>query len=387
MKASEMAGRPVLGLDVGKQSHWACLLVAGEVRLSRPVANRERDLDALLSSVPEGTVVVVDQVRNIGALAVSRAMRAGLDVAYLDGLAAHRAAGMFAGDAKTDERDALVIARTAAGVPDALSDVAEPDGRLEAARLLASQRQHMVACATRDKNRLRSVLLESCPAFEAACDPSDPTWLALMERVGGPWQVLAASPASLGALTRGLDRAKVAAAREAAAGSTPPSRWRADAEGPEVRLLARRVREAREEAARLDAEIASLLADDPTYLALLTVPGVGPRTASELAIEVDVSRFPDHDHLASYCGLAPRNRSSGTSVRSVSASRGGNKRLKHLLVFSCGSLCRSDNRFGRYYRACRERGMSHGRAIKAVARKRLKVIYAVMRDRAPYEER
>lgn len=101
---------------------------------------------------------------------------------------------------------------------------------------------------------------------------------------------------------------------------------------------------------------------------------------------VDIGRFPDHDHLASYCGIAPRVRSSGTSVRSVRASRRGDARLKSLLIFSCNSLVRSSGRYGEYYRACRARGMGHGRALKAVARKRLRAIYAVMRDRVPYRE-
>ena len=79
-----------------------------------------------------------------------------------------------------------------------------------------------------------------------------------------------------------------------------------------------------------------------------------------------------------------RNRQSGTSISSVSASRQGNKRLKNLLIFSCNSLARSKNCFGDYYRKCRERGMCHGEALKAVARKRIKVIYAIMRDRVPY---
>ncbi|MCG5013950.1 transposase, partial [Collinsella aerofaciens] len=100
----------------------------------------------------------------------------------------------------------------------------------------------------------------------------------------------------------------------------------------------------------------------------------------------DIGRFPDHDHLASYCGIAPRVRSSGTSVRSVRASRRGDARLKSLLIFSCNSLVRSSGRYGEYYRACRARGMGHGRALKAVARKRLRAIYAVMRDRVPYRE-
>lgn len=298
VKAPSTRPAAVLGLDVGKSSHWACLIDRdGEVLASSPVRNREAELDALFASAPAGTLVVVDQFRNIGSLAVRRARAAGLGVAYLPGLAASRAAGLFAGEAKTDERDAAVIARTALGVPDSLSGVPGRGEALEAARALSSQRDHVVACATRDKNRLRAVLLESCPALEAAVDLSDRRWLEL-----------------------------------------------------------------------------------------LTVPGIGPRTAAQLAVSVDIGRFPDHDHLASYCGIAPRVRSSGTSVRSVRASRRSDARLKSLLIFSCNSLVRSSGRYGEYYRACRARGMGHGRALKAVARKRLRAIYAVMRDRVPYRE-
>ena len=65
----------------------------------------------------------------------------------------------------------------------------------------------------------------------------------------------------------------------------------------------------------------------------------------------------------------------------MSASRQGNRRLKNLLVFSCNCLARSRNRWGEY---CARWGMPHGKALKAVARKRIKVIYAVMRDKVPY---
>lgn len=290
VKAPSTRPAAVLGLDVGKSSHWACLIDCdGEVLASAPVRNREAELDALFASAPAGTLVVVDQFRNIGSLAVRRARAAGLGVAHLPGLAASRAAGLFAGEAKTDERDAAVIARTALGVPDSLSGVPGRDEALEA-------------------------------------------------------------------------------------------------ENRQVKFLAARISEALDEAGALEAETAALLEGDETYACLLTVPGIGPRTAAQLAVSVDIGRFPDHDHLASYCGIAPRVRSSGTSVRSVRASRRGDARLKSLLIFSCNSLVRSSGRYGEYYRACRARGMGHGRALKAVARKRLRAIYAVMRDRVPYRE-
>ena len=143
VKAPSTRPVAVLGLDVGKSSHWACLIDRdGEVLASAPVRNREAELDALFASAPAGTLVVVDQFRNIGSLAVRRARAAGLGVAYLPGLAASRAAGLFAGEAKTDERDAAVIARTALGVPDSLSGVPGRGEALEAARALSSVDVH-----------------------------------------------------------------------------------------------------------------------------------------------------------------------------------------------------------------------------------------------------
>ena len=342
VKAPSTRPAAVLGLDVGKSSHWACLIDrGGEVLASAPVRNREAELDALFSSAPAGTLVVVDQFRNIGSLAVRRARAAGLAVAHLPGLAASRAAGLFAGEAKTDERDAEVIARTALGVPDSLSGV---PGRGE--------------------------------ALEAAVDLSDRRWLELLAGFGGAW----------GIARSGAGGPRAEAAGEAAAASTAPPPALVEAENRQVRFLAARISEALDEAGALEAETAALLEGDETYACLLTVPGIGPRTAAQLAVSVDIARFPDHDHLASYCGIAPRVRSSGTSVRSVRASRRGDARLKSLLIFSCNSLVRSSGRYGEYYRACRARGMGHGRALKAVARRRLRAIYAVMRDRVPYRE-
>ncbi|MBQ3328856.1 MAG: transposase, partial [Eggerthellaceae bacterium] len=75
-----------LGLDVGKFFHWAYAVDReGTVLLSRRVANSEAELDAAIAELPADTLVVVDQRRNIGALAIRRARAAGRPVAYLPG--------------------------------------------------------------------------------------------------------------------------------------------------------------------------------------------------------------------------------------------------------------------------------------------------------------
>ena len=126
--------------------------------------------------------------------------------AYLPGLAAHGASKLFAGDAKTDERGAMVIAKTALGIPDALLAVADRPPEIEAARSLAAQRDFLTRENTRSKKRLRSILLESCPEFEAQADLSDPATLELMAAVGGPWSISEASSQAVGTLTRGCRR-------------------------------------------------------------------------------------------------------------------------------------------------------------------------------------
>lgn len=58
------------------------------------------------------------------------------------------------------------------------------------------------------------------------------------------------------------------------------------------------------------------------------------------------------------------------------------------LVYDGYAFCRqvrfsSRNRWGECYARCRDRGMPLAKALKALARKRLKVICAIMRDKIP----
>ena len=356
-----------LGVDVGKGSHWACGIDAsGAVVLSRPVANRAADIDRLLAEAGPGALVVVDQPRNVGALVLARARAAGMRVAYLPGLAMKRARDMLPGAAKTDEIDAEVIARAAAGMPLALREVPEEAPERAALRVLMARREASAAERTREKNRLRAALLELDPALEDAFSPSRRAHLEALAQ---------------GAPPGGGDQDPFAAALARAAGRGGPV---AAASLAVLAMGARAVMRLDGEVRELDALIAGALAGDETYACLLTVPGVGPRTAAALCVRVDISMFRSHDELASYCGLAPADRRSGTSVRSVGPQRGGDRRLKDLLVYSCNSVAHRPGRYGDYYAACRARGMGHNKALKATARKRLKVIFAVMRDRVPY---
>ena len=86
---------------------------------------------------------------------------------------------------------------------------------------------------------------------------------------------------------------------------------------------------------RLGAEIGELFEAHPFGLILGSLPGVGPRTGARMLAEIgDISRFANGSRLASYAGLAPVTRQSGSSIRGQTRSRRGNHRLKNAMYLS-----------------------------------------------------
>ena len=377
-----------LGIDVGKRSHRACAIDhAGTVLFNKPLSNSEQEIDDILAQAGGNCLVVVDQKRNIGLLAIRRARLKGLDVAYLPGIAMNRAASLFPGDAKTDERDAEVIARTALGVPGALRGIPEEASQTEKLRRLSAQRADLLAGRTRQKNRVRALLLESNPSFESSLDLGKPWALSLLAALGGPWNILDAGRRRFRSWmdkTPNANAVECEKVWESLKSATRVTEGQVEAEEYLIKSIAAHIVFLTEEIEALSSMIEADLAGDAAYKALLTVPGVGPKTAAQLVLSIAISDFKDHDALAAYVGLAPKNRQSGTSLSTVSGSKQGNKPLKNLLIYSCNSLIGGNSYYGKYYEACRARGMRHNKALKAVARKRLKVIYAVMRDTRPY---
>lgn len=381
-----------LGFDVGKSFHWACALVGDDAVVDRQVLNVRNDVRAAISEAMAlagegGVLVTVDQRNNIGALVVREARSMGCDVAYLPGFAENQARKMYPRLAKNDRFDAWVIAHTSLVSPQTLLPV--PDSK--ATRLLGSQRRHCVKLATQARNRLRAILLEGDPEFEASCDLAKPWIVGLLSELGGPTGIMSASKRKYNSLC-----AKLAAPRDEADGlrkrAESSSRLGFHPEGEDacVRWLAADILRADAEAERLKLVSSRMLADDECYRCLLTVPGVGPVCAEALVSLVDIGLFESHDQLASLCGLAPANSSSGTSIDHASSTRTGNKELKNLLIFTVNCLIGTKGYFGRYYdrvyeRSDGDRKLKRKRAMKAVARKRLKVIFAVMRDLVPYD--
>ena len=115
------------------------------------------------------------------------------------------------------------------------------------------------------------------------------------------------------------------------------------------------------------------------------MPGIGVRTAARILIDVgDGSGFATAGHLAAYAGLAPVTRNSGSSIRGEHPSKRGNKQLKRAFYLAAfASLSQPEPRA--YYDRKRREGKHDIAALIALARRRIDVLFAMLRDGTFYQ--
>lgn len=374
-----------IGVDVGKRQHHAVALDRGGKRLlDRALPNNEAQLKALIEELrSHGTLLfVVDQPASIGALPIAVARAEGIAVAYLPGLAMRRIADLHAGEAKTDARDTAIIAEAARPMPHALRTLRLADDALAELMLLCGFDGDLVAQITQVSNRLRGLLTQIHPALERLLGPhlDHPAVLDLLQRYP--------TPAALAAMTRQrlatrLKKLSPRIAERLAEGIHQAlSEQHVVVPGTQVaglvvpRLVQSTLRTQREELAH---EVEVRVHAHPLCPVLMSLPGVGIRTAARLLTEVVCRDFHSAAHLATYAGLSPVTRRSGSAIRGEHPSRRGNKVLKRALFLSAFAALR-DPVSRAYYERKVSQGKRHNQALIALARRRCDVLFAMLRD-------
>lgn len=144
-----------IGVDVGKGQHHAVALDRTGKRLyNKALPNDEAKLRTLITDLKaHGQLLfVVDQPATIGALPVAVARDEGVLVAYLPGLAMRRIADLHAGEAKTDARDAAIIAEAARSMPHTLRSLRLADEPLAELTMLCGFDDDLAAQITHMEN-------------------------------------------------------------------------------------------------------------------------------------------------------------------------------------------------------------------------------------------
>lgn len=368
----------------------------GEVILSRRVEATEEALEAVCSEMAalDGSgerVVGIDLTGGPAALLEAVLLERGERVRYIPGTAVNKAREAYAGgEQKSDPKDAFVIADQLRLRWRSLSEVRLRDENIAELRALVAYRRDLVQDQTRRVTRLRELLLGVFPGLEAELDLTKKGPLFAVSRVARP---AAARRLGEARLTRWLEARGVYSAKKLAGRIVALAKAQrhelpaAEAKAALVAEIAAEVLRTKEHIAALDERLADLVEADPQGKVVMSLPGMGTIMTAEFLAEVDdLSRFGSPDRFAAAAGIAPVLRSSG-SVSYRRRAKRGNRVLKRVFYQSahCAVLCHERSRI--FYQRKRSEGKCHTQAVIALARRRVNVLWAMLRDGTFYEDR
>ena len=143
-----------------------------------------------------------------------------------------------------------------------------------------------------------------------------------------------------------------------------------------------------EEISALEKSIVTHARQDETARRLMTIPGVGPITASLVAATVaDISQFKSARHFAAWLGLVPKQHSSGGKTKLGRITKAGNSAIRTLLVVGATAMIRPaakwDSAAGAWVRGVLARRPAR-LATVALANKMARIAWALMTRKENY---
>jgi transposase len=377
-----------VGIDVGKSHHWACVVDAeGNSLLSLKVVNDEAEIAALLAragSLATRLVWAVDIIGAPSALLLALLARAGQSVRYASGRMVAAMSGAYVGEGKTDAKDAYVIAETVR----LRRDLAVIDADTDLVRNLAvltGHRADLVADRVRMINRLRDLMTSVFPSLERAFDYSSHKGaLVLLTGYASPDRIRRVGQTRLAGWLRNRNvrgSADVATRAITAAKAQSIVLPGQDLTASIITELAAGILALDERLKALDAQIEQTFAQHPQAAVIQSMPGFGPFLGASLLVGAgDLRAFPSAGHLAAAAGLVPVPNDSGRRTGNLHRPLRYSRPLRHVFYLSAQTSMMRPGPNRDYYLKKRGCGASHNQAVIALARRRVDVLWALLRE-------
>ena len=160
--------------------------------------------------------------------------------------------------------------------------------------------------------------------------------------------------------------------------------------GVMVRSLVLQLKRIKVEIKKLEMGLEDLLKKhSPDVLTnIRSIPGIGKKTA--MLMMVTTNNFRDFDsakQVTSYVGLAPTERTSGSSIRGRSyISKKGDPMLRHHLFMCSFTACQNNPQCRALYERIVAKGKSKKLALIAVCNKLIKQSFGVVKNDLVYDE-
>jgi transposase len=384
-----------IGIDAGKSFHHATAVDGhGTVLWSQRIANDQAAIERLIDRGSHTAAQVrwaVDLTCAEAALLLALLIGAHQPVVYVPGAVVNRMSGAFAGEGKTDARDAKVIADTARLRRD-LTQISAPDELVVELTLLVNHRADLMADWVRGINRLRDLLTRVFPGLEGSFDYSTRAPLILVAGYCTPAAIRAAGVQGLSDYLHAQRAhrpsipgmvAKAVAAAQAQTVALPGETVCAQL----ISRLARELLGLDRLIKDLDKNLIERFRRHPQAKIIESMPGMGPILGAEfIAITGgELAAFGTAARLATYAGLAPVPHDSGRRVGVLHRPLRYHRRLRHVFYMAAFSSIKSDGPSRSFYQRKRAERQRHTKAMIALARRLVDVLWAMLRDNRTWE--
>lgn len=394
-----------VGVDWGAESHQVCVLDAdGKTRGEETIAHRGdavHDLcQRLLGLAPAGQVAVA--LESPASPVTESLLECGLTVFSVNPKQLDRFRDRYyPSGAKDDRRDSFVLATSLRTDQRCFRRLDPQDPVVLELRVLIRLDQTLKADLRAYCNRLREAALLTFPQLLELSPAVDEPWIwALLERAPSAPEAARLSRARLRSLLRRHRIRRITAEElygklRAPALPLPAASFERSARQltrllPLVRALAQQLELNQ---AALQATLAPLTQPvveeqngQPRDAAiLLSFPGVGTMVAATMLAEAaGPLRDRDYHALRAFAGVAPVTRQSGKSLVLL-MRRACNRSLREAIYhWSRISMIRDPHARAHYARL-RAKGHSHGRALRGLADRQLRILCAMLRNRQLYK--
>jgi len=306
--------------------------------------------------------------------------------------------------AKDDRRDAFVLADSLRTDRPCFRRLQIDEPLMIQLREVSRIEEELNQEARRLANRLHAQVYRLHPGVLQLCPAADEAWFwELLELIPTPQQAARLRPGLIDKLLR-KHRIRRLSAREVTAqlrepvppvapGTIEAARAHIDVLLPQLRVVQTQRRKCQNQIERFLEELASSgtaegqKTEHHDVQVLRSLPGVGRVVAATMLAEASRALVDrDHPALRAHAGIAPVTRRSG-KTKIVVMRYACNTRLRNALYHAARVAVQKDSASRALYAAQRARGHGHARALRSVADRLLRILFAMLRTRTLYDDR
>lgn len=397
-----------VGIDWGSASHQACLLDhEARILAERAFAHTGSSIAEFAQWLsgwvehPQQLAIAIEIPR--GAV-VETLVECGFQVFVINPKQLDRFRDRYSmSGAKDDRRDALVLANSLRTDQSCFRRVQLDHATVIQLRELSRADDDLQRELNQLANRLREQLHRFYVQALELCPSADEPWLwSLLELAPSPDAGKRLRPKRIGQLL-GAHRIRRLSVEDVVSALRKPALYVApgvvEAAGEHIALLLPRLRLVHSQRKHCGARIEALLdqlqtededGDKPSQhsdVAILrSLPGVGRLVAAKLIAEAGTALAErDYQMLRAHSGIAPVTKQSGKQ-RIVLMRHACSGRLRHALYHCARVAIIRDSSSKRYYATLRQRGHTHGRALRAVADRLLRILVGMLLSRSLFDD-